>query len=102
MDFIPAMVDLVAEAEIQRKVRPQLEVVLNKHLRTLQASAELGRVACAPVLRQAKQEVGVLQAGNGIRRSYPVVGSTVQSSVYWPEYCMVPALVLPQVVESSR
>src|ERR1035437_9829330 len=65
MDFIPAMVDLVAETEIHGQVRSQLNIVLNERLRTLQARSELGRDTCLPAVCKAKQEVGVLQARSG-------------------------------------
>ena len=42
-DFVPAMVDLVAETKVQGKVRAQLPIVLNEHLRALQARTILGR-----------------------------------------------------------
>src|SRR5665213_3151125 len=69
VDFIPAMPYLVAKTHIDSQVRTYLVVVLNEHLWTLQPRTVLRRNLCAPGLRLAKQEVCVVQASRGVRRS---------------------------------
>ena len=63
MNLVPAMGDLLAESEVNSQVWTDLEVVLNEHLRALQASAVLGAFIRLPVVDIPEQKVGVLETG---------------------------------------
>ena len=97
MGFIQSMGDLVAQTEVQGQIRADLVIVLDEDLRRLQPRSVLGYDPCVPVLCQAQQEVCIIQAGCGVRRSTPAP-FTVQFCVYWPEKFIVPAFASPQAV----
>src|SRR5271169_1945001 len=64
-NFVPAVVNLVAKTKVEGQVGPHLEIVLNKHLRALEASAILRTNACVPTVDIAQQEVSIFKAGSG-------------------------------------
>ena len=70
MDFVPAMIDLIAKTEIHGERGADLVIVLDKHLRTLQACAVLRSNPRAPLVCIAQQEICVLHAGSGDRSSH--------------------------------
>src|SRR4051812_7517882 len=68
--FIPTVVDLVAQAEVNGQIWTQFNVVLDKHLRTLQACAILWANFCVPMIDITQQEVGIFKARSRIGVSY--------------------------------
>src|SRR5258708_32389651 len=59
---MPATLDLVAKAEVQREVWLQLEIVLEKYLRLDLTHRLNGAVACGPSGHLAKKEVRITES----------------------------------------
>src|SRR5579864_235088 len=92
-DFVPAMIDLVAQAKIDGQVRPQFEVVLNKYLGTLQASTIFRGNTCIPTVDVAQQEVGVLEAGSGNDTGVTVGLGTAYLGIDRPSLRVLPGIL---------
>src|SRR5437588_4929251 len=59
MDFVPAVIDLIAQAQIEREVGAHLPVILNENLGRLEAGSVFGRDTGIPIVRIAEKKVGV-------------------------------------------
>ena len=68
MELVPAGLDLVAEAQVNRQVRRDLEVILGKHLGLHLAHSIDRAVRRIPVIHLAKEKVRIAESASGKRR----------------------------------
>src|SRR5215471_20878672 len=71
-DVVPAMVDLPAQSKVEGEVRTDLEIILNEHLRALQACPVFGALICLPIVDVPEQEICVFETGSGYGASRTV------------------------------
>jgi len=69
MNLAPSALDLVTETKVECQVGTNLDVVLNKQLRTLLAGSGFRLVVRAPAFYLALEKVGVSEAAFDTRRS---------------------------------